>query len=594
VHAWLGLIAEQVPSLTQALVLRVEGGGAGIVPIASYPEGSRMAERLVPLLQMVLDQQAPQIETPDDRETLIGFPLQYRGELIGIAALSFASVDVMVQQQVLRQLHWGSGWLLAFMGQQATPDAEAVSHRLSVLTELIVSVLACDNPQSLAMRAVGVLSNASGADRVSISRLVEARSTMLAVSNNARFEAGSALVRRIENAMDETTDLDQLVHLDSAAFADADVKARFPAHNSLRDGVEEVADKADLISAPLIFEGDVVGAIMLESYDGQGFGEEVEQLVQAVAYLLGPMFDAADRQSRSLWQHLKDDLAARLEFLFGPQRTLWRATGALVLSLLLFISFVPLQWELTAPATLEGAKLQLATVPQAGILREAPFRAGDRVKQGDVLAKLDQRELTLDRLRLVADLAKVQQQQREALAAADRTQAQIETARLNQAQAELAIVDQRLEMTEIRAPFDGILVAGDWTQKLGSPVERGDTLFEIAPKDDLQLVLSVDERDIAYVASAQDGQAKFQSFPDEIFPLAVTRVTPIAAVAEGVNAYRVEADLLGLDEDSDSMNKLRPGMKGVARIAVGRRSLMANWTRRFTEWLRITLWEFLP
>ena len=56
------------------------------------------------------------------------------------------------------------------------------------------------------------------------------------------------------------------------------------------------------------------------------------------------------------------------------------------------------------------------------------------------------------------------------------------------------------------APFDGIIVSGDLSQSLGSPVERGQVLFEVAPLDGYRIVLRVDERDIPYVALGQRGE----------------------------------------------------------------------------------------
>ena len=40
---------------------------------------------------------------------------------------------------------------------------------------------------------------------------------------------------------------------------------------------------------------------------------------------------------------------------------------------------------------------------------------------------------------------------------------------------------------------------------LGSPVEKGKVLFEIAPLDAYRLIVHVDERDIRYVAAGQSG-----------------------------------------------------------------------------------------
>ena len=55
-------------------------------------------------------------------------------------------------------------------------------------------------------------------------------------------------------------------------------------------------------------------------------------------------------------------------------------------------------------------------------------------------------------------------------------------AELRQAQAQLALVETKLARSSLSAPLDGIVVAGDWAQQVGGPVENGKELFEIAGK----------------------------------------------------------------------------------------------------------------
>ena len=70
---------------------------------------------------------------------------------------------------------------------------------------------------------------------------------------------------------------------------------------------------------------------------------------------------------------------------------------------------------------------------------------------------------------------------------------------MKQVQSEMALLDDQLAHTRVLSPFDGIVVSGDLSQSLGSPVEKGKVLFEIAPLDSYRIVLEVDERDIADV-----------------------------------------------------------------------------------------------
>jgi len=65
-------------------------------------------------------------------------------------------------------------------------------------------------------------------------------------------------------------------------------------------------------------------------------------------------------------------------------------------------------------------------------------------------------------------------------------------------------------------------------------------------------------------------------------------VTPVSVAEDGRNYFRAEADLL------EGADRLRPGMEGVGKVAVGERSLLWIWTRRFVDWLRLKSWELWP
>jgi len=161
-------------------------------------------------------------------------------------------------------------------------------------------------------------------------------------------------------------------------------------------------------------------------------------------------------------------------------------------------------------------------------------------------------------------------------------------AQLDQARAQLALIDEQLTRTRIVAPFDAIVVKGDLSQSLGAPVERGNVLFEVAPLDAYRVIMKVDERDITRVAVGQGGTLALASMPHSPLSLEVDKITPVSVVEEGRNFFRVEAKVLG------GVDKLRPGMEGVGKIHVERRKLGWIWTHKIWHWLRMWVWSWWP
>jgi len=141
------------------------------------------------------------------------------------------------------------------------------------------------------------------------------------------------------------------------------------------------------------------------------------------------------------------------------------------------------EYRVTARAVLEGKIQRAAVAPFDGFVAESSVRPGDHLHAGDLLAAMDDHDLVLERARAWADAEKSRQKYNEAMAKHDRPGAAELSAQIDQAEAQLALADDKLRRSRIVAPIDGLLVSGDLSQMLGAPVERGKTLFEIAPLD---------------------------------------------------------------------------------------------------------------
>jgi multidrug efflux pump subunit AcrA (membrane-fusion protein) len=162
-------------------------------------------------------------------------------------------------------------------------------------------------------------------------------------------------------------------------------------------------------------------------------------------------------------------------------------------------------------------------------------------------------------------------------------------AQVAQAEAQLALAEDKLKRAVVTAPFDGVVVSGDLSQQAGSPVEQGRTLFEVAPLEGYRVVLQVDDREIGRVALGQQGELVLSGLPGRALPFTVHAITPVSSQQDGRNVFRVEARL-----GASELARLRPGMEGVGKIVVGEASLLWIWTHGFVDAARIALWNWTP
>jgi RND family efflux transporter MFP subunit len=294
------------------------------------------------------------------------------------------------------------------------------------------------------------------------------------------------------------------------------------------------------------------------------------------------------REDRWLGAKVWDSLTRYVRDLLGPSHVALKVATASITGLLVFCFLAQGEYRVSAKTVLEPITQRAAAAPFNGYIREAPIRAGAVVRAGDVLCVLDDRELRLERSKSMSKLEEYRKEYHKAMAEREAAKDEIASAQMNQAQAEIALLDDQLVHTRMLAPFDGIVVSGDLSQSLGSPVEKGKVLFEIAPLEGYRVVLEVDERDIPDVRVGQQGHLLLSAFPSEPVEVTVTSVTPVSTAKDGRNFFRVEATF---DQAHD---RLRPAMEGTGKIDIDRRLLVWIWTHQVVDWIRLTAWTWLP
>jgi multidrug resistance efflux pump len=204
------------------------------------------------------------------------------------------------------------------------------------------------------------------------------------------------------------------------------------------------------------------------------------------------------------------------------------------------------------------------------------------------LAELDDKDLKLEVQRWKAEYAQLLQEKRKALASFDRAEIALIDAKLEQARAQVDLTTTKLGRTRIEAPIDGVVISGDLSQKLGTPVQQGVVLFEIAPLSSYRVILKLDERDIRHVEIGQSGHLLLSGRVEEALPFKVSKITSVSSIEDGRNLFKAEGLL------DEAIVGIRPGMEGVGKVDVDDRPLISIWTRRLNDWARLFFWRWMP
>lgn len=412
--------------------------------------------------------------------------------------------------------------------------------------------------------------------RVSLGWRSDAYVRIQAISDLLRFERGMESVQKLEAAMEEACDQDEEIILpepDDAGYVCRDHRLF-----AQSQGVPYVA------SLPLRLDNRPVGVVTLERTDRAFSADEITAL-RVMFDRATRRLDELERHDGSVWHRGVRGTRDGLARVLGPEHTWWKALGVVLAAAFLIIVLGTWPHRVEGNFLVRSDTLVNLPAPFEGYLAEVPVRVGDQIKAGDVLIRLDKRELLLEQSSLLAELARYEAER--ALAEVERRLADMRAAAAGkeQTQASLDITRFRLTRADITAPTNGVLIEGDLRDRIGTPVRAGDLLMRMTQLDAMYVEIEVPERDAHAVLASRSGEISFATLPDPRYKIVVDRLEPIARVKPDGNVFVLRAKITPNGEIW-----WRPGMSGIAKVDAGRRSILWLLTHRLVDFLRLKFW----
>ncbi len=585
--SWLRLQVDMVGNVSHGVIVYSPSDEERFRPVAVWPQGQAIDARLMKMAEQALSrkqgliQGLKQADQSGSTQHAIAFPIMSGQRVAGVVAISVQDMNDRQLQLSLRQLQWGSAWIESYLLKEESSSLQKLVETSTDVLELTAVAVDFTTFSAASSAALTELASRLKCDRVSLALINHHKLQVVGISHTVNFSRRMNLVRALEYAAEEAIDQEQV--LIYPAPEDTPVVLR--EHISL---CRLHGSGGTVLTVPLSMAGKIYGAIIFEFSPKVTVDEHLLDLCHATGGLLGPILREKWLNDRGLPAKVVTSAKTQMGRFWGEG---YLGRKLLLVSLLLvctFFYFATGTFRISSTAVLEGQVQRVAAAPFDGFIADAPVRAGDRVAEGDLLARLDDRDLQLEKH---AWLSRVRQYERElqrAMAEGDRAQVAVIKAQTEEASAQLGLINQKLDRTAIRAPFDAVVISGDLSQSLGASVRIGDPLFQLTPLEGYRLNIKVDERDIAYVRDGESAQLVLTSLPNVKFPVTVQRITPVTMAEEGGNFFRVEASL-------DEANPLlRPGMEGLVKIQVEERRLIWIWTRNLLAWMRLQIWKWMP
>ena len=462
----------------------------------------------------------------------------------------------------------------------ATPGGPSdAAEARRVILDLQAAVLSHAELRGAASAFVRELATRLSCERVSLAFVKGSQVQVIAVSDGLPAVAGTPLIERLGAALAEA--LDQ-----RASLLLPETRAQAHPRITLAHARLIESHGGSVASVPIMAAGVAVGALCAERHGSGTISPQDLETLEHLACLAGPVLNLMRLNERPLREAALVRLRHGFDRLQQPEKAALRYAligSALVLA---GLTLLPAHVHIGGHARLEGAVQRVLVAPADGFLKRVHVRPGDPVQAGQLLVELAEQDLQLEKMRWQSQLAQYESAYGAANARADRAQLVINQSRVAEAEAQLELVNMKLERGRIEAPFDGLVIQGDLSQSLGAPLQQGAELMIIAPRDQFRVIVEVDERDVGAVRVGQAGSVALSALPWNALPVRVQRITPMATTLEGRNVFEVEALLLEHPAD------LRPGLQGSARIVAGTQPLLWSWSRRLVDAVRLTVWEW--
>lgn len=457
----------------------------------------------------------------------------------------------------------------------AVESKTQVEHFASVL-DLMVLINAEKRFLAAAMIFCNELASRHHCERVSLGWLHKGYVRVQVISHVDHFDRKTEAVQLLEAAMEEALDQNTEIVLseqhvggiigrDHQAFARAN-------------------DVSQICSLPLRVE-DEPAAICTCERDANAFSETELRLLRLSCDQAARRLADLKRYDRWIGARLAAGLREKVGRLLGFEHTGLKVIAIIVAILLGMAIFGRFPYRVKAPVKLRTDDVAYLTAPFDGHIDQVLVRVGDEVAEADGLLSLDQTDLRLREAALIAEKNRYLAEFEKARGANNPADMRITQALYDQAEARHALVRYQLRQSVVHAPFGGVIVEGDLTEHVGSPVGQGDMLFKLARIDRLYAELELNETDIHQVGGALEGEIALASRPQETHQIRVFRMEPAAVPREEGNVFILHASFPG-----GPQNWWRPGMTGVAKLYIGERSLIWLMSHRTVDFLRLRLW----
>ena len=308
---------------------------------------------------------------------------------------------------------------------------------------------------------------------------------------------------------------------------------------------------------------EIVGTLTVAGTIGLAGNVRTQALVSALEEPLGSAIRVSSRLEGGRWQRLARSLDP---FAHSGRAILLGAAAIMIASLLM----TPFPYRVRCHCHVEPVQRRFAVAPYDGLVETTLVEPGNMVETGQVLARMDGREIRWELAGVTADAHRAQKKRDSHMARheiPDSVMAGLEVERL---ETRTELLRFREDHLQVKSPINGIVLSGSLDKRENYPVKLGDSLYEIAPIDEMRIELEVPADDVHHVREGLNVSIRIDGQTASTLTGTVARLHPRSVVRESDNVFIADVIV------PNDKRALRPGMHGTATVTSDRHPLGWN------------------
>lgn len=425
-------------------------------------------------------------------------------------------------------------------------------------------------------------------DRAFLVMHLDNESKIVSVGNQPQIETNTKFHDDANRLAFEISDLRRGLFLSGkpGAAIPADEQVPQQARQALQEYIE-ISKCSYALCVPLVNRDVSIGHLVLEYFSANPNQLQIITTLNIAPFIAAALVENWILSKRPEVAELIDP-KSRTERQKKKKKRLSIAAAALTAFIIIFF-LIPFPFNVGGEAEVEPTQKQVAFCGTEGIIDRVLVAEGSNVKQGQMVATMDTKELDfkIKSAKAQYDIFTREAELLKAAAYEDPSklaESLLVDLKRKAAWEEFVFNNWERQFFQIKAPVDGIVLTKEIDTLAGKKFKAGEPFAEIAVPGDLSVDLFLPQDKVSNVVPGQTMTVHFDSDPRTPYDLTVKQIAPVAETVPRLgNVYRVRAPF------PDAPTSTFAGMKGIASVHVKDASLwsiisfrLSNLWRRYS------------